>query len=196
MMDEASGHGVRFGRTTIVAVAGDLLDQPVQALVLGGNRRGIMGAGIGMVLRTTAGADIEREVMAQGPLTLGVAVVTGAGRLADRGVEVIFHAIVSEHLGSPPAAPVVRRAVLSTLQAAETRRVRSLAIASFAPASGDSRTRTVEFAEPVVDEIVAHLRRSVSRIERIVLVERYSDDVPATMGVIARARQRSWAKSA
>ncbi len=122
--------------------------------------------------------------------------MTGAGRLADRGVEVIFHAIVSEHLGSPPAAPAVRRAILSALQAAETRRVSSLAMASFAPAIGDSRAGATEFAEPVVDEIVAHLRRSASRIERIVLVERYSDDVPAMMAVIARARQRSWAKSA
>ncbi len=196
MVDEASARGVRFGRTTVVAVAGDLLDQPVQALVLGGNRRGIMGPGIGMALRSIAGADIEREVMSQAPLLLGTTVMTGAGRLVERGVDMIFHAIVSEYLGAPPAAPVIRRALQATLQSAETRRVRSLAIASFARATGGRRTRTTEFAEPVVDEIVAHLRRSASRIERIVLVERYSDDVPVAVEVIARARQRSWAKSA
>lgn len=196
MVAEDSPPPVRFGRTTIEAVADDLLDQRVQAFVLAGNSRGIMGAGIGAGLRASAAMDLERELMAQAPLSLGSAVVTGSGQLAGNGIEAIIHAIISSYLGAPSSALVVRRAILAALQAAEARRLRSLAIAPLGTAIGAPKGSRADLVEPLVEEIVAYLRRSASRLERVVLVARYPEDVSVMRETIVRARERSWARSA
>ena len=187
--------GIRFGRTAISAVTGDLLDQGVEAIVVAANCRGVMGAVPTGGLRSLGGSEIEREAMARAPLELGSAVVTGASGLEPRGVRAVVHAVVHRALGEPARLEDIRRAVGAALVAADGRRLRSLAIpllgVEAAAAQGDPR----RFIAAVVDEVVACLRRASLRIDRVVIVCRFADHCDLVADAVARARERSWVRA-
>jgi O-acetyl-ADP-ribose deacetylase (regulator of RNase III) len=72
-------------------VNGDLLDQPVDAIVNAWNRNIIpwwllLPQGVSGAIKRRAGIAPFREVAKHGPMPLGSAVVTGAGRLPHRAI--------------------------------------------------------------------------------------------------------------
>ena len=75
-------------------VRGDLLQEPVEAIVNAANGHLAHGGGVAGVIARAAGpalhAECERLVAAHGPFLPGSAVVTGAGRLPFKGV---IHAV-------------------------------------------------------------------------------------------------------
>lgn len=183
---------ILFGRTQVRAAAGELIDQPVQAIVHAANVRGLMGAGPPGSVRMAAGPEVEREAMAQAPLELGEAIVTTSGRLAERGIEAVIHAVVAPQLGDPAELPEVRRATAAALRLADARRFRSVALPLIglrAEATPHDRAVTIE---AIVEAIVAHLRRENSRIESIVIVSRFDDDLATIEDALVRARQHLW----
>ena len=193
--DTSAGTSVRFGRTVLTAVLGDPLDQPVDALVLAANQRGVMGAGVAGAVRLAGGPEIEREVMALAPVVLGGAVATTAGKLADRGISTIIHAVVSEQLAAPSTVDAIRRATISSLRLIDELRLRSVAIPPIGSGKGPSQLPVTLAVEALVDESIAHLRRSGTRLDRIVFVSRHMDDVLAFAQAIANGRERSWRRS-
>jgi O-acetyl-ADP-ribose deacetylase (regulator of RNase III) len=187
--------GVRFGRTTIVAVAGDLLDQGVEAVVLAANRRGVLGAlpapsFIG--LRSLGGSPIEREAMARAPLELGTVIVTPAFGLEARGVHAVIHAVVHRSLGEPAQLGDVRRAVVAAVGAAERHRLRSLAVPLFGVDAAAGRGDPARFIGAIVEELVGCLRRATARLDRVVIVCRFDDHSALAATALARAREQSW----
>lgn len=183
---------ILFGRTQVRAAYGELIDQPVQAIVHAANVRGLMGAGPPGSVRMAAGPEVEREAMAQAPLELGEAIVTTPGRLVERGIEAVIHAVVAPRLGDPAELPEVRRATAAALRLADARRFRSVALPLLglsAEATQHDRAVTIE---AIVEAIVAHLRRENSRLESIVIVSRFEDDLATIEDALVRARQRLW----
>ena len=75
-------------------VRGDLLEEPVDAIVNAANGRLAHAGGVAGVIARAAGpqlqAESDRLVAAHGPFPAGSAVVTGAGRLPFKGV---IHAV-------------------------------------------------------------------------------------------------------
>ena len=72
-------------------VEGDLLQQPVEAIVNAWNRNIIpwwllLPQGVSGAIKRAAGTGPFREVARHGPMPLGKAVLTGAGRLPFRGI--------------------------------------------------------------------------------------------------------------
>jgi O-acetyl-ADP-ribose deacetylase (regulator of RNase III) len=109
-------------------VEGDLLDQDVDALVNAWNRNVIpwwllLPQGVSGAIKRRAGYAPFRELARAGPIPLGGAVATGAGRLPHRalihvaGIDLLWRA--SERS--------VRRSVASALALARTRGYRSVA---------------------------------------------------------------------
>jgi len=196
MTEASTGGDVRFGRTLVGATVGDLLAQPVEALILAANRRGLLGAGRAGSVRIAAGPDVERETMAQAPLPLGGAVVTASGRLDARGVRAIVHAVVADALGDVSTVPTVRRALATALGLVDERKLRSVAIPPLGAGTGPGQLAAATVAAALVDEAVGYLRRSPTRLERIVFVAAVPSDLPAFAEAIERARARSWRPSA
>ena len=62
-------------------VEGDIAALEVDAVANAANDHLWMGAGVAGALKRAGGDEIEREAVAQGPVSLGTAVATGAGRL-------------------------------------------------------------------------------------------------------------------
>src|SRR5215216_4455857 len=118
MPSDTPSQGTRFGRTLLVAGAGEVIDQPVQAVVYAANQRGVMGAGPAGSIRSAGGAEVEREAMAHAPIDLGTAVLTGSGHLEERGITAVIHASVTPSLGESAKLGTIERAVTATLRAA------------------------------------------------------------------------------
>jgi O-acetyl-ADP-ribose deacetylase (regulator of RNase III) len=191
MPETQDAHEARFGRMRIVTTIGETVDQPVQAVIYPANSRGVMGTGAISAVRSSAGLDVEREVMSYAPIEVGTAVVTSSGRLADRGIEAIIHAVVTEQLGQRIDRTTMRRAIERALELADDRRYRTVAMPLMGISADDSVDARTQMIEALVDEVVAHARRS-TRIEQLTIAARFEDDLPIVAEVLARTRERRW----
>jgi len=182
---------VRFGRARLIASSHPMLEHEVSGVVSPANRRGVMGVGIAGAIRMAGGIEIEREAMAKAPLGLGTAVATGSGLLEQRGVTIIIHAVVSDALGSPTRADIVRHATIAALRIADANRLKSIAMPPLGSGAASlDLTGAMVFAL-MIEEIVAHLRRFTSRLERVVLVCR-DDREAREIGNILREARELW----
>lgn len=77
-------------------VEGDIATLEVGAVANAANDHLWMGSGVAGALKRAGGAEIETEAMAKGPIPLGTAVATGAGRLPAR--HVIHGAVMGQDL--------------------------------------------------------------------------------------------------
>jgi O-acetyl-ADP-ribose deacetylase (regulator of RNase III) len=196
MSEGNAAQGIRFGRTVIDAVVGELVDQPVQAIIYPANTRGVIGAGPASSVRFAGGPEIERETMELAPLDLGDAVATTAGRLQERGIEAILHAVIVPGLGDSPRPTVVRRALEAALALATESRLRTVGLPLLgvnAEAPLEERSETVS---SLVEIVVKYVRRPGSRIDRVIFVSRFEDDLAVLSEAITRARSRWWTSPA
>ena len=187
--DDRAEMGVRFGRTVLLTAEGELSRQAVDVLLIAANTRGVLGTG---GVRLAGGVDIEREAMAQAPLTLGSAIFTGPGLLGEIGVQAIAHCVVNEQLGDPIRATIVRRCIPDALRVIEERRYRSVALPLLGSGTGPGQVPPTLVATAIIEEIVAHLRRASSRIERITLVSRSAEDIWILDDTLRVARDHAW----
>lgn len=190
-----SGDGIRFGRTMVVAVVGDLLDQEVEAVVYPANRRGVMGAIPGakfMGLRSLGGSEIERAAMARAPLDLGTVLVTGAPGLEERGIRAVIHAVVHRTLGEAPRTEDIRQAVAGVVAALDRNRLRSVAMPLLGVEGAAGKDQPEPLITAIVDELIGGLRRMPARLDRIVIACRFQDHAALVSAAIARARERQW----
>jgi len=65
----------------IVIIAGDLVEQNVDAIVNAANSDLILGGGVAGAIRSRGGPQIQAECDAHGPVKVGEAAVTGGGEL-------------------------------------------------------------------------------------------------------------------
>lgn len=74
------------GRGRLILSQGDITECQADAIVNAANNHLWMGAGVAGAIKKKGGAAIEAEAVAQGPIPVGEAVVTGGGSLAARYV--------------------------------------------------------------------------------------------------------------
>jgi O-acetyl-ADP-ribose deacetylase len=64
-----------------VIIAGDLVEQNVDAIVNAANNDLVLGGGVAGAIRLRGGPSIQRECDAHGPIRVGEAAITGGGEL-------------------------------------------------------------------------------------------------------------------
>ena len=111
---------------------GDIAAVEADAVANAANNRLWMGAGVAGALKRAGGEEIEREAMALGPIPIGAAVATAAGRLPARWV--IHGAAMGQDLRTN--ADFVRRTTRSCLEVADELGCRSLALPAFGTGVG------------------------------------------------------------
>jgi O-acetyl-ADP-ribose deacetylase (regulator of RNase III) len=111
---------------------GDIAMVEVDAVANAANDALWMGAGVAGALKRAGGEEIEREAMAHGPIPLGSAVATTAGRLPARYV--IHGAVMGQDLRT--SSELVRRTTSSCLELADELGCRSLALPAFGTGVG------------------------------------------------------------
>ena len=124
----------------VTIVDGDLVDQDVDALVNAWNRNVIpwwllIPQGVSKAIRTRAGAAPFAELARRGPIPLGEAVVTGAGRLPHQA---IIH-VAGINLLWRSSESSIRWCVSSALREARNRRFASIAMPLIGAGTGGRR---------------------------------------------------------
>ncbi|HEX3255724.1 MAG TPA: macro domain-containing protein [Gaiellaceae bacterium] len=113
-------------------VEGDITELDVDAVANAANNGLWMGAGVAGAIKRAGGEEIEREAIALGPIQVGQAVATGAGRL--KAKHVVHAAVMGQDLQT--SAELISQATRRTLEVADELGARSLALPAFGTGVG------------------------------------------------------------
>jgi O-acetyl-ADP-ribose deacetylase (regulator of RNase III) len=113
-------------------VEGDITALEVDAIANAANDHLWMGAGVAGAIKRAGGEEIEREAVAKGPIEVGEAVATGAGRLPAR--HVIHGAVMGQDLRT--SAELIEQTTRRCLEVADELGCESLALPAFGTGVG------------------------------------------------------------
>ncbi len=139
-------------------VEGDITRLEVDAIANAANDRLWMGAGVAGAIKLAGGAEIEREAVAKGPIAVGDAVATAAGRLRARYV--VHGAVMGQDLRTN--AELVERTTRRCLEVADELGCRSLALPAFGTGVGGFPLE--ECARLMVAAARAYRSRTLERV--------------------------------
>lgn len=149
-------------------VDGDLLEQPVDAIVNAWNRNIIpwwllIPQGVSRAIKKRAGLAPFREVRRHGAIPLGQAVATGAGRLP---FKLIIH-VAGINMLWRASERSIRDSVTNALRVAREHRVRSLALPLIGAGSGGfDEDRVLSLIVSALEEEPADLDVTVVRFRK------------------------------
>ena len=156
---------------------GDITEQPdVEAIVNAANTDLALGSGVAGAIRRKGGEIIDEEGRSKGPIGLGEAAVTTAGRLPNKFV---IHAAamgyrdedrkVPKKPGTDSSAEIIRNATLNSLRIADELNLKSIAFPALA--TGVAGFPVDECAEAMIGAVREYGRiHPKSSIEMVVFV--------------------------
>ncbi len=150
-------------RSAIVLRKGDLTEAPVDAIVNAANNDLILGGGVAGAIRAKGGPSIQAECDKLGPIPIGEAALTGAGKLPARYV---IHA-ASMRLGGRTSEAALRDATRNSLKRAAEHGLQSVAFPAIG--TGIAGFPIERCAMVMLEEIRDHLRGTTA-LERVELV--------------------------
>jgi O-acetyl-ADP-ribose deacetylase len=139
-------------------VEGDITRIEVDAIANAANDHLWMGAGVAGAIKRAGGEEIEREAVARGPIAVGDAVATGAGRLQAR--HVIHGAVMGQDLRTN--AELVARTTRRCLEVADELGAESIALPAFGTGVGGFPLD--DCARIMVEEALRFEPRSLRRV--------------------------------
>ncbi len=140
---------------------GDITQLELDALVNAANNRLWMGGGVAGALKRAGGKEIENEAVQKGPIPLGEAAVTGAGKLKARYV--IHAAVMGRDLKTD--AEKIRQATKNSLLRGDEIGIRSIAFPALGTGVGGFPLG--DCARIMIGEVS---RFSAKKLERVVFV--------------------------
>ena len=143
---------------------GDITQSKAMALVNAANNELWMGAGVAGALKSKGGIEIEKEAIEKGPITIGSAVETTAGRL---GARFVIHAAV---MGSDLRTneDYIRRSTAASLALAEKLAIDSIAFPALG--TGVGRFPIGRCAEIMLNEAVKFDKNGPVHIKKVEFV--------------------------
>jgi O-acetyl-ADP-ribose deacetylase (regulator of RNase III) len=147
-----------LGDLELSVVDGDITTLEVDVIANAANDRLWMGAGVAGAIKRAGGEEIEREAVAKGPIAVGEAVATGAGRLAARWV--VHGAVMGQDLRTN--ADLVRQTTASCLRVADELAAESIALPAFGTGVGGFPLD--ECARIMVSAVRTHEPDSLKRV--------------------------------
>ena len=139
-------------------VEGDITELEVDAIANAANNALWMGSGVAGAIKRAGGDEIEREAVALGPIEVGGAVATRAGRLPAK--HVIHGAVMGQDLRTD--AELVRLTTQRCLELADDLQCRSLALPAFGTGVGGFPLE--DCARIMVSTARAHEPSSLERV--------------------------------
>ena len=126
---------------------GDITQLELDALVNAANNRLWMGGGVAGALKRAGGKEIEAEAVKKGPIPIGEAVVTGAGKL--KAKYIIHAAVMGQDLKTD--AEKLRQATKNSLLRADELGIKSIAFPALGTGVGGFPLN--ECARIMIDEV-------------------------------------------
>ncbi|MBC7326838.1 macro domain-containing protein [bacterium] len=147
----------------ITAIKGDITDMECDAIVNAANNRLWMGGGVAGAIKRKGGITIEQEAVAKGPIEIGEAVHTGAGKL--KAKYVIHAAVMGDDRRTD--ADKIYRATKNSLLLADQLGVRSIAFPALGTGVGGFPYK--ESAKAML-RAIEELGNSLKNIKQILFV--------------------------
>ncbi len=164
---------------------GEIAELEVDAIVVPANESLFMTAPGAAGVKRLAGESVEREAVAQGPISAGAAIVTGGGRLV---TPYVIHAVAVGH-DLRPDIDRLRSAIRSALSAVEHLGLRRIALAPLGTERGVFPPG--DAAAILLDEVITHADRRTGSPESVVIAvnrpEELREFVSALQAVEGRA---------
>lgn len=150
-------------RSKVTLRQGDLTEAQTDAIVNAANNDLILGGGVAGAIRSRGGPSIQAECDKLGPIPIGEAAITGAGKLEARFV---IHA-ASMRLGGRTTEQALRDSTRNSLARAAEKRLESIAFPAIG--TGIAGFPLQRCAEVMLEEIRDHLRGTTSlrRVEMV-----------------------------
>jgi O-acetyl-ADP-ribose deacetylase (regulator of RNase III) len=142
---------------------GDITELNVDAIVNAANSRLVMGGGVAGAIKRKGGVEIEREAVKKGPIPIGKAIETGAGKLK---AKYVIHAPTMEYPG-PTSTENVSRATDAAMRKAKELKIKSIAFPGFG--TGVGRLSFEEAAKSMVSTILKGIKGS--KLEVVILTD-------------------------
>lgn len=159
----------------------DITNLPVDAIVNPANSLGIMGSGVGGIIRRAGGDAIQAEAMECAPIPVGAAAITTAGTLP---AGCVIHAPLIDEPGELTTLENVRRATRAVLVAAVANQLQAIAIPALG--TGHEGVPPEESARAIVEELRAHKKPYPSTIY---LVDTSADMIEAFEDALRNSQQ-------
>ena len=153
---------MRIKNTEIKIIQSDITALEVEAIVNAANNKLVMGGGVAGAIRQKGGREIEDEAVKKGPIKIGEAVETGAGKLP---AKYVIHA-ATMGLDFKTDEVKVRQSCASSLQVAEKLKLKSIAFPALG--CGVGGFPLVAAAKIMAQEVFKHLREKESDLEEII----------------------------
>ena len=150
-----------MGMLRIRLEEGDITQSEVDAIVNAANTSLLLGAGVAGAIRERGGPDIQRECDEHGPIPLGEAALTGAGKLPARYV---IHAAGME-LGGQVSDESLRSCTRAALELANRHGLRSVAFPAIGTGVGGYPIQ--KCAEVMLAEVQRHAESGSSSLEEV-----------------------------
>ena len=139
-------------------IDGDITQLEVEAIANAANNELWMGAGVAGAIRRAGGDEIEDEAVAKGPISVGDAIATGAGRLPAHYV--IHGAVMGQDLQTN--GKLIGRTTQRCLEVADELAVESIALPAFGTGVGGFPLD--DCARIMVDAVRCHEPRTLRRV--------------------------------
>ena len=147
--------------TNIEVYKGDITWLELDALVNAANNQLWMGGGVAGALKIAGGKEIEGEAVKKGPIPIGEAIITGAGKL--KAKYIIHAAVMGQDLKTD--AEKIRRATRNSLLRADEIGIKSIAFPALGTGVGGFPLD--ECARIMIDEVRQYSARK-AELERVV----------------------------
>jgi len=162
---------VNIGKVVLEIVQGDITEQDTEVLVNAANNYLWMGSGVAGAIKRKGGDDIEREAMAQGPIEVGSAVLTSAGKLKARYV--IHAAVMGQDLHTD--AEKISKTTRATLTLVESKQIKSISFPALGTGAGGFSV--YRCANIMISEVINFLQISkYLQVVRFVLFDKQTFD--------------------
>ncbi|MFQ5886187.1 MAG: macro domain-containing protein [Anaerolineae bacterium] len=142
---------------------GDITREETEAIVNAANSSLWMGGGVAGAIKRVGGREIEEEAVKKGPIPVGEAVATGAGKLSCKYV--IHAAVMGPDLVTDEEK--IRAATKNGLLQAEELGLKNIAFPALG--TGVGRFPYLKAAEVMIQEVHEHLAKECS-LEEVVFV--------------------------
>jgi O-acetyl-ADP-ribose deacetylase (regulator of RNase III)/ADP-ribose pyrophosphatase YjhB (NUDIX family) len=152
---------MKIKNTEIKVIRADITELKVDAIINAANNKLVMGGGVAGAIRKKGGQGIEDEAVKKGPIKIGEAVATGAGKLA---VRYVIHAATMV-MDFATDEIKIRDSARSALKVAEELKINSLAFPALG--CGVGGFPLIAAAKIMSQEVLRHLRENDSTLKEI-----------------------------
>lgn len=143
---------------------GDITEFDVDAVVNAANNRFYMGGGVAGAIKKKGGKEIEDEAVKKGPVNVGEAIITGAGKL--KAKYVIHAAVMGTDFKTDKQK--IKKATYSSLKLADERKLSSIAFPAFG--TGVGRIPANESADAMLSAVVEYIKGKKVSFKKIFFV--------------------------